>query len=81
VLAMPARRFWSMNGQIHRIKAADDLRFINASKAAVSQENYEKVVEQLNLDMGEIVRVEKARIEAPAPGARERMKALAKGKR
>lgn len=60
ILAMPARRFWSMERQISRIQAANDLRGINIGVAVSGKEALEKTTERLVLELGETSKVKRS---------------------
>lgn len=76
MLAMPARRFWSMERQISRIMSERDLRTINVNRATITAEAMEAVVEQLTLEIGETVEIERQAIVKPQADFAERMKRL-----
>lgn len=59
MLAMPSRRFWSMERQITRIKAEGDLRLINVNQAHGNKEALDRASERLILELGETTQVKR----------------------
>lgn len=68
---MPARRFWSMEAQINRIRAEQDLRTANIN-AAQNPTQIETLINYLTAELGETHKVQHCAIVAPEPGAREK---------
>lgn len=56
---MPSRRFWSMNRQIARIEAANDLREVNIGVALNSENALKEVTERLVLEIGDTQVIER----------------------
>lgn len=53
---MPVRRFWLMNGNIHRIMAEGDMRTLRVSSYAFAGgETAESLRKSLVLDLGEVI--------------------------
>ena len=73
VLRMPVRRFWAMESCIGRVSAAQDFRTISVNQAQMSEEAARKVQEKLTLELGETQKIDRSAIEAPEPGAKQKM--------
>lgn len=56
---MPSRRFWSMERQISRIKASDDLREVNVGIALTNEDALKAHTERLVLEVGETMAIER----------------------
>ncbi len=54
LLDLELRRFWFLYGQIERLRSEDDLRQISLLASVSSQEGFEKKVDALGKQMGEI---------------------------
>lgn len=59
VLAMPSRRFWSMERQISRIQAANDLRQVNVGVALTNKDALDSHVERLVMEVGETTKIKR----------------------
>lgn len=76
VLAMPNYRFWSMNQQIDRIRAEDNLQMLQMLAAVNSPDQYSKLIEQLSNVYGQPIKVVDVEFVQANSSAKERMKAL-----
>lgn len=75
---MPSYRFWAMEHQIDRIRAAEDLRQIEVNAANNTSEKRKEVVERLVKEIGETAKVRHERFVQAEPDAGKKLKALAR---
>jgi len=54
VMAMPIRAFWTMSGNIRRLRASSDLRDLMVVSAAQSADGYKETHERLVLEIGTV---------------------------
>lgn len=73
---MPVHRFWAMEKNIDRIKAANHLRDIAINQAAFSGENAMRIKEQLVLEIGETCKIKRAAIVKGDPDRAARLRKL-----
>lgn len=54
ILTLPLRRFWFLANQVDRIRAEEDLRLLQVLASSQSAEGYEKAVDSLREQMGQV---------------------------
>lgn len=67
---MPAYRFWSLEGQINRVKSEQDLRQINVHRSVTGKEEMKEIVERLTIEIGDMCKVQHSQIVKPEPNAK-----------
>lgn len=70
VLKMPARRFWTLERQINRIRAESDLRQISTMSANNSADNHTQVRDRLVLELGDTAQFKRNLIVKRDPDAK-----------
>lgn len=76
VLDMPARRFWSMEGNMARIRAEQGLRLANVAKTVQNPDQYGETVESLSRELGEVHHIKRPTMVKGDPNAKAKFKAL-----
>lgn len=76
VWTMPVRRFWSMERNIARIMAENDIRHIQVNQAQNSQDNYDTIIKRLTKEIGDTAKLKYNKIVKPEPEAKDKLQLL-----